>query len=168
TYFIGSTPAEGFIFDNEKWRHPVDIESFKLARSPVTQAEYAAFLEQNPAVQPPPYWKRDSSRGWMRRHFDRWIELEPHRPVWNISWCDALAYRRWAGRRLPTEAEWETAARLCGSGMTGIGSVWEWTSDQFLPYPGFSEDPYKEYSSPWFGTHKSLRGGAWCTQRRLV
>jgi iron(II)-dependent oxidoreductase len=167
TYDIGSGSDEGFIFDNEKWRHAVELPAFKIAGSPITQAQYAQFLEDRGDVQPPVYWKRDPERGWLRRHFDRWVELEPRRPLSNISWFEADAYCRWAGRRLPSEAEWETAARLHGARM-GIGNIWEWTSDEFLPYPGFSEDPYKEYSSPWFRTHKALRGASWCTQRRLM
>jgi len=166
TYVIGSTADEGFIFDNEKWRHPIDLQEFKISLSPVTQAEYVAFLEDCPDVSPPKYWKRDSECGWMRRHFDQWLELESQRPVSNVSWFEADAYCRWAGRRLPSEAEWETAAR--SGKMQGIGHVWEWTSDDFVPYPGFAEDPYKEYSAPWFYTHKALRGGSWCTRRRLM
>lgn len=183
-YMIGSTAEEGFIFDNEKWAHPVDVPAFRIARAPVTQSEFLTFVEDSgynrreiwshdgwewrtrEHIEHPVYWKREAERGWMRRHFDQWVTLEPHRPVANVNWFEGDAYCRWAGRRLPSEFEWEVAARNGNLEMTG--NVWEWTGSDFLPYPGFSEDPYKEYSSPWFGTHKTLRGGAWFTQPRMI
>jgi len=165
-YTIGSTADEGFIFDNEKWAHTVSLPAFRIARSLVTQKEFLNFVEDT-GSPPPVYWKRDEKDGWLRRHFDRWIPLESNRPVSNISWFEADAYCRWAGRRLPAEFEWEIAARRGGCDQM-FGSVWQWTSSDFLPYDGFSEDPYKEYSSPWFGTHKSLRGGAWSTRSRIM
>ena len=165
-YTIGSTAAEGFIFDNEKWAHTVKVPAFRIARSLVTQKEFLNFIEDT-GSPPPVYWKRDEDGGWLRRHFDRWIPLESNRPVSNISWFEADAYCRWAGRRLPAEFEWEIAARRGGCDQM-FGSVWQWTSSDFLPYPGFSEDPYKEYSSPWFRAHKSLRGGAWSTRSRIM
>jgi iron(II)-dependent oxidoreductase len=211
TYTIGSSRNDGFIFDNEKWAHPVAVAPFRISRAATTQADFANFLEERgyerrelwspegwvwrerEKAQHPVYWRQDQERGWMRRHFDRWVPLEPHRPVANICWYEAEAFCRWSGKRLPTEQEWEIAAAgiqpaanldwtghgCCevsghpeGDSAFGcrqmIGNVWEWTSNDFLPYPGFSEDPYKEYSSPWFGTHKSLRGGAWSTRSRLI
>ena len=230
---LGATPGEPFVFDNEKWAHPVTLKPFAIARAPVTQGEFAAFVDdggyrrpelwsesgwrwrQERESQHPVYWKRESS-AWQRRDFHRWVPLEPHRPVLHVSCYEAEAYCRWAGRRLPTEAEWEAAAagepdasgqalaahkrrfpwgdepptpgraRLDGAdlGCTDvaelpagdsafgcrqmIGNVWEWTADDFLPYPGFVADPYKEYSQPWFGTHKVLRGGCWATRGRLL
>jgi iron(II)-dependent oxidoreductase len=226
TLFLGATPDEPFIFDNEKWAHPVEVKSFAIARAPVTQAEFAGFVEDNgyhrrdlwsedgwrwreaENTQNPVYWQRRAS-GWLRRDFDRWLPLEPHRPVLHVSWYEAEAYCRWAGRRLPTEAEWEaaagglaatakrhypwgeeppTAARAnldsfalhccdvaalpAGDSASGcrqlFGNVWEWTQSDFLPYPGFVVDPYRDYSQPWFRTHKVLRGGCWATRGRLL
>jgi iron(II)-dependent oxidoreductase len=224
---LGADPIEPFVFDNEKWAHPVRVDTFMIARTPVTQAEFAAFVEdqgyhrrdlwtdagwawrEHTAAQMPVYWQRGGG-GWLRRDFDRWAPLEPPRPVIHVNWFEADAYCRWAGRRLPTEAEWEMAASLpekegtkrrfpwgesspnrelanldggaggclevaslpAGDSPLGcrqmIGNVWEWTADAFMPYPGFVPDAYKEYSAPWFGDHKVLRGGCWATRSRLV
>ena len=146
---LGATPQEGFAFDNEKWSHPVVLEPFRMARRPVTHGEYLAFVEAG--GEAPRYWKD----GKVRR-FDRWIDLPLDEPVRHVSWHEAQAYCRFAGRRLPTEAEWECA-------NPAPGGVWEWTASAFLPYPGFVRDPYKEYSEPWFGTHKVLRGASFAT-----
>jgi iron(II)-dependent oxidoreductase len=166
TYTVGSGSDEGFIFDNEKWSHTVKLPAFRISRSLVTQREFLNYIEDTGAPHPH-YWRRDASSGWFRRHFDQWVPLELDRPVSNISWFEANAYCRWAGRRLPTEFEWEIAARHGGCSQM-FGSVWQWTSSDFLPYAGFSEDPYKEYSSPWFRTHKTLRGAAWSTRSRMM
>jgi iron(II)-dependent oxidoreductase len=233
-FALGASPSAPFVFDNEKWSHPVMIGSFNIARAPVTQKEFAAFVDEdgyrhqefwgdegwrwreaNDACHPV-YWRRPPGSDWERRDFDRWVPLEPNRPVLHVCWYEADAYCRWAGRRLPSEAEWEAAATIvpapdgrgrswdktrfpwgddspsqahanldslvlgcrdvgalsAGDSAFGcrqmIGNVWEWTQSDFLPYPGFVIDPYKEYSAPWFGTHKVLRGGCWATRSRLI
>jgi gamma-glutamyl hercynylcysteine S-oxide synthase len=227
TFMLGAAPGEAFVFDNEKWAHPVETAPFRIARAPVTQAEFAAFVEDGAYRRPelwseegrawreregaeaPLYWRR-AAGGWERRDFDRWVPLEPHRPVLHVNWFEADAWCRWAGRRLPTEAEWERAASRdpaagrkrrfpwgddppaperanldaraggcldvaalpagdspCGCRQM-IGNVWEWTASDFAPYPGFVADPYREYSEPWFHTHRVLRGGCWATRGRLL
>jgi iron(II)-dependent oxidoreductase len=156
---LGSTPDAGFVFDNEKWSHPVVLPPFRIARRCVTNGEYEEFVRAG--GNPPRYW---GDAGELRR-FDRWVARAPDEPVMHVSWHDAQAYCSFAGRRLPTEAEWEHAAL---NGLEGTGNVWEWTASPFLPYPGFVRDPYQEYSEPWFGTHKVLRGGSFATPARIA
>jgi iron(II)-dependent oxidoreductase len=146
---LGARPGEGFAFDNEKWSHPIVLEPFRMAHGPVTNRQFLEFVKAG--GEPPRYWKDDRVR-----RFDRWIDLPLDEPVRHVSWHQANAYCRFAGRRLPTEAEWELAA-------PEPAGVWEWTASTFLPYPGFVRDPYKEYSEPWFGTHKVLRGASFAT-----
>jgi gamma-glutamyl hercynylcysteine S-oxide synthase len=150
---LGATAEDGFVFDNEKWSHPVVLEPFRISRGCVTNAQYEAFVKAGGKA--PRYW-----RGDQLRRFDRWVARVPDEPVMHVSWHEAQAYCRFAGRRLPSEAEWEYAAL---HGLEGTGEVWEWTASTFLPYPGFVRDPYKEYSEPWFATHKVLRGASFAT-----
>jgi EgtB-related family protein len=88
-------------------------------------------------------------------------------PVEHVSWFEAQAWCQWAGRRLPTEAEWEMAASTGGSRGFRWGEVWEWTSSAFEPYPGFVAGPDRAYSQTGFQTHKVLRGASLATRERL-
>jgi iron(II)-dependent oxidoreductase len=221
TYLIGAARGSGFHFDNEKWAHPVGLGPFRIARVPVTNREFLEFVREGGyrrrewwsaegweckgEAEAPRYWKKSDGE-WLERRFADWLPLAPDLPVMHVDWYEANAYCRYAGRRLPSEAEWEIAASLSedrgrrsypwgnisedgranlggagrvavsrfasGDSLSGcrqmIGNVWEWTSSTFEPYPGFVADPYREYSEPWFGTHKVLRGGSFSTPARLV
>jgi iron(II)-dependent oxidoreductase len=185
TMTLGARPGSGFVFDNEKWAHELSLSAFAIARRAVSNAEYRAFVDDGGyarrelwsdagwtlrdglALAHPRYWRRDAE-GWSVRRFDRWSPLAAHEPVMHVSWHEAAAYCVWAGRRLPSEAEWEHAA---GSRPERFdcGRVWEWTSSRLGPYPGFSADPYKEYSAPWFAEeHRVLRGGSFATPPRML
>jgi EgtB-related family protein len=85
----------------------------------------------------------------------------------HMTWWEADAWCRWAGRRLPAEVEWEVAAHTAARRGFGWGNVWEWMGTTFRPYPGFAPDPYQSYSQPWFATHKVLRGGSFATRARM-
>jgi gamma-glutamyl hercynylcysteine S-oxide synthase len=161
-FMLGAVPGQSFVFDNEKWAHEVALAPFRIASAPVTNAQYLDFVEQGGKA--PRYWKKEGD-AWLQRRFDRWRPLVPREPVIHVDLDEARGWCRWAKRRLPTEAEWECAA---AAGKIGPGGVWEWTASAFVPYPGFTRDPYKEYSEPWFGTHQVLRGGSFAAPARLL
>ncbi|MEX2448028.1 MAG: SUMF1/EgtB/PvdO family nonheme iron enzyme, partial [Solirubrobacterales bacterium] len=106
-YEIGA-PARGFAYDNERPRHTVELAPFEIDRFPVTNGAYAEFLEQTGA-EPPLYWERDGEGGWIDTAMGRREAIDPARAVVHISWREADAFARWAGKRLPTEFEWEAA-----------------------------------------------------------
>ena len=226
-FMLGNTNESGFVFDNEQRPFQVLVQSFKISRTATTNGEFARFVEdggyqrrelwsdegwtwrETAGATHPVYWSFEDG-AWWRRNFDQLVRLEENLPVLHVNWHEADAYCRWAGRRLPTETEWEMAAsgepntnrkrrfpwgdeeptparanldssRLgttdvralpAGDSAFGcrqmIGNVWEWTASDFMPYPGFVAGPYKEYSAPWFGNHKVLRGGCWATRSRLI
>jgi gamma-glutamyl hercynylcysteine S-oxide synthase len=161
---LGSSNNQGFVFDNEKWAHHSMVRAFRIDANLVTNAQYAAFLDASDHPEPV-YWRRSGGRRQCRR-FDRWIELAPDEPVRHVRCLDAQAYCTWAGRRLPTEVEWEYAAQH-GGGEFHWGQLWEWTASSFAPYPGFAADAYREYSMPYFGTHRVVRGASFVTPERF-
>ena len=191
THEIGA-PDRGFAYDNERPRHRVALAAFRIDRLPVTNEAFAAFVADTGA-EPPLYWERDGAGGWVDTRFGRRAGLDPAAPVVHVDHGQAEAFARWAGKRLPTELEWEVAAsgsdpdaanldhgaygtRPPGaeSGSTCdalgmLGDVWEWTSSELTPYPGFEAFPYPEYSEVFFGRgYRVLRGGSWATRRNVI
>jgi gamma-glutamyl hercynylcysteine S-oxide synthase len=165
-FMQGSSP-DGFTFDNERCAHRVAVAPFSISSATVTQGEYAHFIDDAKHAAPR-YWKRDGGE-WLARRFDRWHPIDRAAPMAHVSLTEANAYCDWARRRLPTESEWEFAARHDrGALHQMMGGVWEWTSTAFAPYPGFEPDPYREYSQPWFHSHYVLRGGSFATVPRLA
>jgi ergothioneine biosynthesis protein EgtB len=162
---LGSNDAAE-AYDNERPAHRVHLAPFWIDSAPATVADFADFVDAG-GYRERSFWSED---GWRWRE-ERGIELPlgwgegiPEHPMSCLSWFEADAYARYRGARLPTEAEWEAARR---AGLPGCGQVWEWTASWFQPYPGFRAYPYDGYSTPWFGTHKVLRGGSWATHSRL-
>ncbi|GAA1189680.1 ergothioneine biosynthesis protein EgtB [Streptomyces hebeiensis] len=218
--FTMGTSTEPWALDNERPAHQRLVPAFRIDTVPVTNGAYQQFIEdggytderwwapegwaqiREHGIGAPLFWRREGGQ-WLRRRFGAVEPVPAEEPVLHVSWYEADAYARWAGRRLPTEEEWEKAARYdpvsgrslrypwgdddptperanlgqrhlrpapAGSYPRGasplgvrqlIGDVWEWTSSDFLPYPGFVAFPYREYSEVFFGgAHKVLRGGS--------
>jgi len=200
------TNEQPWAYDNEQPARVIDLPAFWVERHPVTNERFAEFVEdggyrkrrywsddgwqwlREERVEAPLYWQRGSG-GWVRRRFGRSEPVPPAEPVQHISFYEAEAVAAWAGKRLPTEAEWENAAQGADSDRDGnlgresfgplpvarratslvgcdcmLGDVWEWTSSAFTGYPGFTAFPYAEYSEVFFGDqHRVLRGGSWAT-----
>jgi len=181
-FTLGAEGSEPWAYDNEHPAHELSLPAFKIDRAPVTNGEYVRFMNaggyeqeavwsaegwawrKGERTQAPLFWLRDGGQ-WRRRRFDEVEPLPPCEPVQHVSWWEADAYARWAGKRLPSEPEWEKAARTRASELEHLqGAVWQWTSSHFAGYPGFRAFPYPEYSEVFFGSdYRVLRGGAWVT-----
>jgi gamma-glutamyl hercynylcysteine S-oxide synthase len=215
-------------YDNEHSRHEVDLAAFEIDRFPVSNGDFLRFLEAGGYaseelwspdgwewrwmfdINAPEYWSAENGQ-WTVSRFGHRDSVDPRLPVAHVSYFEAEAFARWAGKRLPTEFEWEVAAswdpqagrqqaypwgdqpptpelanvdqQMFSTAPVGayrrgasalgceqmLGDVWEWTSSDFLPYPGFRAFPYSEYSEPFFGRDfKVLRGGSWATRPRVA
>jgi iron(II)-dependent oxidoreductase len=159
---LGSSPGQ-FCFDNELIARPVALKTFEIDLEPVCWAQYMSFIAAT-GHRLPLYVRRAGS-GFDIQTFGVWAPMNMQDPAVHLSWDDAQAYCAWAQRRLPTEAEWDCAARTTPN--FNWGEVWEWTQDTFEPFDGFVVHPYAEYSAPWFGTRKVLRGAAAVTHTVL-
>jgi ergothioneine biosynthesis protein EgtB len=182
TATIGSA-AGGFAFDNERAAHEVALGAFAIDRAPVSWQRFLPFVEAG-GYDDPRWWTGDGwawrqrasngrprylqhdDGGWCRAVFGQWVELDPRQPAVNLSAHEAQAWCAWAGRRLPSEAEWEHAA-TSAAGAFEWGQVWEWTASPFAPYPGFEPHPYRDYSQPWFDGRPVLRGASFATAARM-
>jgi ergothioneine biosynthesis protein EgtB len=199
-YAIGHE-AEGFAFDNETPRHSVYVQDYWLAARLVTNGEYLEFVEAG-GYEQPEHWlsegwatvQRDGWRAplyWEKRESDWWVMtlggmrlVNLDEPVCHVSYYEADAFARWAGKRLPTEAEWEVAAQVLLQGNfldrgylhpipaldstrpdQLFGDVWEWTQSAYLPYPGFqtAAGAVGEYNGKFMCNQMVLRGGSCVT-----
>ncbi|MDP3082420.1 MAG: selenoneine synthase SenA [Rubrivivax sp.] len=173
----------GFALDNELGAHVLQIAPFSIDSQAVSWDDYLAFVDDGGhadrrcwsdagwhwrAAQPtagPRHLRRDGDH-WQRNRWGRWQPLDPAQAACHLSAFEADAWCAWAGRRLPSEAEWECAATAALPAYQW-GAVWEWTASDFRPYPGFAAHPYRDYSAPWFGSRRVLRGASFATQPRL-
>ena len=175
---VGHGDPEAFAFDNETPRHRVWLEPFAIARRLVTNGEYAAFIADGGYSRPELWmsegWGILQERGWRAPLYWRDGEweftlsgrqpLQREAPVRHLSWFEADAYARWAGARLPSEAEWEVAASTPGL-QAAFGSLWQWTGSPYRPYPGFqpAAGAVGEYNGKFMSSQFVLRGSAFLT-----
>ncbi len=155
----------GFAFDNECASHPVALAEFDIDAAPVSWDRFGAFVAAD-GYADARWW---TAQGWAWRQQAR--PAQPRfpsgdAPAEHLSLHEAQAWCAWAGRSLPTEAQWECAALT--HPHFAWGRVWEWTASPFVPFPGFQPHPYRDYSQPWFGTRQVLRGACGATSACLA
>jgi ergothioneine biosynthesis protein EgtB len=192
---MGTHAGNGFTFDNERPQHSVPVPEFEIDAQPVTWSQYVEFVDDS-GYDREELW---SPAGWQwlqalsnteGRRGPRYVEqigvlsgavmqtrfgvsrrMHGSQPAMHMSWYEADAWCRWAGRRLPFEVEWEVAAHTAARRGFLWGNVWEWTGTTFRAYSNptdsFKPDPYLDYSQPWFGDHKVLRGASFATRARM-
>ena len=174
---------EGFAFDNERPAHKVWLEPFSLSADLVTSEDWIAFIDDGgyrrvefwlsdgwarvkaEGWSAPLYW-REEAAGWSVMTLAGRRPVDPAAPVRHVSFYEADAFARWSGRRLPTEAEWEQAARADPAAFSNLtGEVWQWTASAYAPYPGFrpTEGTAAEYNGKFMANQMVLRGGAFAT-----
>lgn len=184
--------GDGFAFDNEGPRHRVWLEPFRIATRPVSCGDYLAFMADGGyrraefwlsagwdcvnqrGWEAPLYWRRDGrkeSTDWNVFTLAGVRPVEASDPVCHVSYFEAAAFAKWAGKRLPREQEWETAVTALegggvqGASLEGIGQVWEWTASPYIAYPGYREPPgaVGEYNGKFMASQMVLRGGCVAT-----
>ncbi|MDH5392991.1 MAG: SUMF1/EgtB/PvdO family nonheme iron enzyme [Gammaproteobacteria bacterium] len=171
-------------YDNERPRHKIKINRFSIAKQPVSNQQYLAFIFdhgyqnkklwsregwqwlENSAVQSPQHWKQDSQQHWFGVDQTGAFDLEPEQTLSGINYYEASAFAKWSKARLPHEHEWERA--FCSQHLENTGTAWEWCQNRFYPYPGFKAFPYDGYSSPWFSQpHFVLKSASVHTQKSI-
>ncbi len=189
---MGAQP-QGFSFDNECPQHEISVPEFEIDAQAVSWAQFVEFVDDG-GYDDMAHWS-EAGQSWLRlvaesanesRRAPRYVEqigvasgavmqtrfgrlqrMASSSSVMHVSWYEAQAYAKWAGRRVATEVEWEIAASRRGGQGFRWGDVWEWTSNTFRPYPGFLPSPWIEGSAAHFDHCKTLRGASWATRERM-
>ena len=181
TRWLLGASVPGFRFDDQREPHPVDVPEFEIDAQAVTWAQYGEFVEDG-GYDEPAHWS-EPGRAWveregrrtprhvdqmrhgvLQRRFGQLARVPQSQPAVHVSWYEADAWCRWAGRRLPSEVEWEAAAHQGATRGFRWGDVHEWTASTLRPYPGFVAGPWRDRAEPAFGTHKVLRGASFATR----
>ncbi|MBS1188601.1 MAG: hypothetical protein H6R10_393 [Rhodocyclaceae bacterium] len=158
-------PGPGFAFDNELAAHGVELAPYAIDSVPVSWRRFLPAVEAG--ALPMPRYLRLAGGTWQALRFGRWEELDLEAAAVHLTWHEADGWCRWAGRRLPSEAEWECAALTRPE--FAWGDVWEWTASRFAPFAGFVPHPYRDYSRFGFQENRYvLKGASRATAPRLA